>query len=175
MGRVVFITGGARSGKSSFALQMGAEFGGGKAFVATMSPVDEESRERIERHRAERGAGWDTFEETIEVPALLGRLSDAYDTVVLDCLTLWLSNLMHSGGDVEAEVEALVGAVEKLALGGGLIVVSNEVGMGIVPVNETARRFRDLAGMLNRRVAGVAGEVFLMVSGIPVRIKGGGK
>jgi adenosyl cobinamide kinase/adenosyl cobinamide phosphate guanylyltransferase len=172
MGKKVLITGGARSGKSAYALDAAAKHEGPRAFIATMEPLDEETAERIRRHRAERGDGWETFEEPLEVAALMGRLCGSHEVVVLDCLTLWLSNVMRSGRDVEAEVEGLVGAVKRCRPKGALVVVTNEVGMGIVPENELARRFRDLAGMLNRKAAAEADEAYLVVSGLPVKIKG---
>jgi adenosylcobinamide kinase/adenosylcobinamide-phosphate guanylyltransferase len=171
MGRKILVTGGARSGKSSFALNAAAGLGGKKAFIATMEPLDVEGRERIEKHRKARGEEWETFEEPLDVPGLIRRASGEYGTVVIDCLTLWLSNLMHSGKDVEAEINSLVDAVRESAFGGGLVVVTNEVGMGIVPENDLARRFRDLAGVLNRRVAEAVDEAYLMVSGMPLTVK----
>jgi adenosylcobinamide kinase/adenosylcobinamide-phosphate guanylyltransferase len=174
MGKLTFITGGARSGKSSLALRQAERSGGSKVFVATLEPRDEEMKERIERHVLERGDAWDTREEPLEVASLIGELSSEYDAAVVDCLTLWLSNVMHAGRDVEKEVDALVralsGAKEKM----DLYVVSNEVGMGIVPENEMAREFRDHAGALNQKVAVAADEVYLVASGIPMRIKGEG-
>jgi adenosylcobinamide kinase/adenosylcobinamide-phosphate guanylyltransferase len=175
MAGTILITGGARSGKSSYALRNAGDLWGRKAFIATMQPIDAETRERIEMHRAERGEGWETFEEPLEVPSLIRQLSEEYGTVVIDCLTLWLSNLMQAERDVEAETEALLRVLREKLFTGGIILVTNEVGMGIVPENELARRFRDQAGMLNRRVAEVAEEVYLMVAGSPLCVKGGGR
>jgi adenosylcobinamide kinase/adenosylcobinamide-phosphate guanylyltransferase len=171
MGKMVFITGGARSGKSSFALDAGGAAGTRREYVATAEALDDEMRERIERHRRERGEGWDTREEPVELAdALLEAFSGA-DAVVVDCLTLWVSNLMRAGRDVEEETEKLLQALREARERTTVLLVSNEVGMGIVPANETARRFRDLAGTLNRRVAEAADEVHLVVAGIPLRIK----
>jgi adenosyl cobinamide kinase/adenosyl cobinamide phosphate guanylyltransferase len=167
-GRVVFITGGARSGKSSFALDEASRAEGKKAFIATAEPLDEEMRQRIESHRAERGPGWITFEEPLEVPRLLNEM-EGYDVVLLDCLTLWLSNLMLAGRDFETESENMLAALKSAKK--SVWVVSNEVGMGIVPENETARRFGDLAGRLNRAVAEISDEAYLVVSGMPLRLK----
>lgn len=167
MGKITFITGGARSGKSSFALREASLVKGKKAYLATAQALDAEMKERIERHRKERGPDWDTFEEPTDVAqALLGR---EYDVVIIDCLTIWLSNLMLSGNDMEKETEALIKALREVDA--HVFVVSNEVGMGIVPDNELARRFRDLAGSLNQKVADVADEAYMVVSGLPVRIK----
>jgi adenosylcobinamide kinase/adenosylcobinamide-phosphate guanylyltransferase len=171
MGRLIFITGGARSGKSSFALDAASKSGGMRAYVATAQALDEEMRTRIEDHRRERGDGWDTFEEPNGLADAVRRLKGRYGVLLIDCLTLWLSNVMLSGMDVEEEGDALLGALGEARAAMDIYVVSNEVGMGIVPDNEAARRFRDLAGALNRKVAGAADEVYLTVAGIPVRIK----
>jgi adenosylcobinamide kinase/adenosylcobinamide-phosphate guanylyltransferase len=171
VGELTFITGGARSGKSSFALGEASSRAGKRLFVATLEPRDEEMRLRAELHRAERGPGWDTREEPLGLAAALVEAREGYDVCVVDCLTLWLSNVVHAGRDVEGEiarlVSALQGARERLAV----YAVSNEVGMGIVPENGLARRFRDYAGLLNQKVAAAADGVYLMASGIPVRIK----
>jgi adenosylcobinamide kinase/adenosylcobinamide-phosphate guanylyltransferase len=172
MGKLTFITGGARSGKSSFALKEASSQAGKRAFVATLEPRDEELRKRVERHRAERGAEWNTFEEPLELADLLKRLNSEYDVVLIDCLTLWLSNVMHTERDVEKEISKLTTSIKRVKKSVRLFVVSNEVGMGIVPENALARAFRDHAGTLNQRVASIADEVCLMASGIPVKIKG---
>lgn len=176
MGKVIFITGGARSGKSSFALEKGRELGGRKAFIATMQAFDDETAKRIKMHREARGPEWETFEEPTEVVSLLNRLEGDFDTVVLDCLTLWLSNLMLSSQNIEEATAGLAKALKNNRMAGGVVLVSNEVGMGIVPENRLAREFRDMAGVLNRAVADIADEAYLMVSGMSICIKpGGGK
>jgi adenosylcobinamide kinase/adenosylcobinamide-phosphate guanylyltransferase len=175
MGKLTFITGGARSGKSSFAIEEASALGGKKVFVATLEPHDEEMKKRMELHRGERGEEWTTHEEPLELAGLLRRLNTEYDVVLVDCLTLWLSNAMHANKDVEKEIAELVEGLSEAKESINLYVVSNEVGMGIVPENEMARQFRDNAGRLNQKVAGAADEVFLMASGIPVRIKGEGE
>jgi adenosylcobinamide kinase/adenosylcobinamide-phosphate guanylyltransferase len=172
MGKLTFITGGARSGKSSFALDEASKVEGRRVFVATLEPHDEEMKKRMELHREERGEEWTTHEEPLEIAGLLGRLSSEYDVAILDCLTLWLSNAMHAKKDVEKEIDKLVESLSEAKGSINLYVVSNEVGMGIVPENEMAREFRDHAGRLNQKVAAVADEVFLMASGIPVKLKG---
>lgn len=171
MGKLIFITGGARSGKSSFALGEASKAGGRRAFVATLEPMDDEMRKRVELHRDERGEGWETLEEPLKLAELFKELQGEYEVAVVDCLTLWLSNVMREGRGVSAEIDALAEAIDEAAKAMRLYVVSNEVGMGIVPENEMAREFRDHAGILNQRVADIADEVFLMASGIPVRIK----
>ncbi len=161
---IVFITGGARSGKSSFALSEASMVSGRKAFVATAEPLDEEMRQRIKMHKDARGPEWETFEEPRELAPLLNRFGGRYGVILIDCLTLWLAN------SESADVEGLIEAMRKTD--SLVFIVSNEVGMGIVPENETARRFRDLAGVMNQKVAGIADEVYMVVSGIPVNIKG---
>lgn len=168
---VVFITGGARSGKSRFALSHAAYHKGRKAFVATMQALDEETKERIAAHRKERGPEWSTFEEPLEIAALLRTLAAEYDVAVIDCLTLWVSNLMHAGRDLDDEFEKLLAAISDVRSGTWIYIVTNEVGMGIVPDNELARRFRDAAGRLNQLVARAADEACLMVAGHYVKIK----
>jgi adenosylcobinamide kinase/adenosylcobinamide-phosphate guanylyltransferase len=169
--RIVFITGGARSGKSSFALSEALKITGKKAFLASAEATDKEMEDRIRRHRKDRGDGWKTFEEPTDLARLMREIDGRYAVIVLDCLTLWLANVMMSGLDAEKETGRLISALRALKRS-KVFVVSNEVGMGIVPENELARRFRDMAGQLNQRVAAVADEVFVTVSGIPVKIKG---
>lgn len=170
--RLYFITGGARSGKSSYAERLAEGKSGRMAYLATAMALDAEMVERIEAHRIRRGSKWRTFEEPLAVAELLKKLSGCYDVVLLDCLTLWLSNIMaHSAGDNEVwlRVDDLVFALAEYK--GTCIVVSNEVGLGIVPENPLARRFRDFAGVINQRIAQAADEVYFMASGIPMRLK----
>jgi adenosylcobinamide kinase/adenosylcobinamide-phosphate guanylyltransferase len=171
-GKVYFITGGARSGKSAFAEKLADGLAGKRAYIATAQALDPEMVARIEHHRKRRGTTWDTFEEPLAVPDLLRKLNGRYQTVLLDCLTLWLSNIMaHSegNGEVAGRSEDLVEAIKEF--GSACIVVSNEVGLGIVPDNPIARQFRDLAGILNQKMAKIADEAYFMASGIPMRIK----
>jgi len=169
--RIVFITGGARSGKSRFALEEALRVPGRKAFIATAEESDDEMRERIKRHKQDRGEGWETYEEPLMIADVLGKMEGQYGVIVIDCLTLWLANLIMSGLDEEKETGRLV-AVLRAVKKSTLFVVSNEVGMGIVPENELARKFRDAAGRLHQRIAGVADEVYVTFSGIPMKIKG---
>jgi adenosylcobinamide kinase/adenosylcobinamide-phosphate guanylyltransferase len=170
--KLFFITGGARSGKSSFAEELAKQFSGKRAYIATAQALDEEMTAKIAKHRQNRGATWDTFEEPIAVPELIRKLSGRYQVVLLDCLTLWLSNVIaHTDGDaaVVNSSKDLIAAVREFA--GDCIVVSNEVGLGIVPDNPLARKFRDLAGTLNQNVAQAADTVYFTAAGIPVKIK----
>ena len=172
--KIVFITGGARSGKSSFALKEASLVPGRKAFIATAEAIDPEMKDRIERHRRDRGPDWETCEEPLRVSKAIEEMSESFDVLVLDCLTIWLSNVMWAGTDVDMEIENLVRTIERFSGNSPatLFIVSNEVGMGIVPENEMARKYRDLSGRLNQKVAEVSGEVYLTVAGIPVKIKG---
>ncbi len=171
MNRLTLITGGARSGKSDFALEYAAALGTRRAFIATAQALDAEMRVRIEAHKRERGEDWHTVEEPLALAQWLENNSDKYDVVLVDCLTLWLSNTMLGDCDVEAESLYLVDAMATAPC--SVVAVTNEVGMGIVPESSMGREFRDLAGRLNRLVAAEAHEVYLLVSGIPVRIKPG--
>ncbi len=178
--KVVFITGGARSGKSSFALNEASKVSGQKAYIATAESLDKEMDERIRKHRQDRGDEWETLEEPVAMPALIRRVSDRYSVLLVDCLTLWLSNIIGSRPGnaqplVEEEISRFVRVLTDFkdsTARSSLYVVSNEVGMGIVPDNRLARFFRDMAGWLNQEVAGVADEVYLVVSGIPLKVKG---
>lgn len=183
-GRIVFVIGGARSGKSSFALNLAnncttAKEGvrGGdeisstpkKAYIATAQALDDEIKERIEKHKSVRGNDWDTFEEPIKISGVIEKIGGNYSVITLDCLTLWLSNLIHAMLNIEPEIESFLSSL--VARHSSLFIVSNEVGMGIVPDNELSRRFRDLSGYLNQKVAEIADEVYLVTAGIPIKIK----
>jgi adenosylcobinamide kinase/adenosylcobinamide-phosphate guanylyltransferase len=170
-GGIVFVIGGAKSGKSGFALEKASLHAGKKAYIATAQAFDEEMTERIRRHRKERSFGWETIEEPVEVPALIRRIAGSYDAILLDCLTLWLSNLVLGNEElVEGRINDLLTALSEKRRS-HLYLVSNEVGMGIVPDNALSRRFRDYAGSLNQLVARAADEVYLVTAGIPVKIK----
>ncbi len=171
-GRIIFVLGGARSGKSSFALQRAGAFPGKKAYLATAEALDQEMKDRITKHRAQRGKDWVTFEEPFELGRVLGEIKDEYSAAVVDCLTIWLSNLILGTKALEQQIDALFESLAKRECP-SLFIVSNEVGMGIVPDNALSRRFRDLAGTLNQRVAAVADEVYLVAAGIPLLLKSG--
>ncbi|HLC18231.1 MAG TPA: bifunctional adenosylcobinamide kinase/adenosylcobinamide-phosphate guanylyltransferase [Thermodesulfobacteriota bacterium] len=169
--KFVFVLGGARSGKSDFALRLSDDLSGRKVFFATAEPLDDEMRLRIERHRDSRGEKWETVEEPVDVVEGI-RAVDGGGVVVLDCLTLWLTNLMGAGlGDEEilSRVKALSEACA--SSGASIVAVSNEVGLGVVPENRLARRFGDLSGTANRLMAEAADEVYFLTAGIPVKVK----
>lgn len=169
MSKKIFITGGARSGKSSFALKEASGISGEKAYIATAEALDEEMRERIEQHKNQRGKDWDTYEEPLRISDVIKKIESRYDVIVVDCLTMWISNIMNAGLSIEIEIENFISSLA--THNSSVYIVSNEVGMGIVPENEVARRFRDVAGTLNQKVAKVADEVYFVIAGIPLRIK----
>jgi 5,6-dimethylbenzimidazole synthase len=166
--RVTLLLGGARSGKSSQAEALALRLPQPRALVATAEGLDEEMAARIARHRADRGPGWTTVEVPLDLPQALLALPP-HGVVVVDCLTLWLSNLMLAGRDTDAAFVALEAALA--ACPTPVILVANEVGLGIVPDNALARAFRDLAGILNRRMAALADEVIQVVAGLPQVLK----
>ncbi len=168
MARVSLILGGARSGKSARALALASE--PPHVFIATAEALDGEMRERIRLHKAERGAGWGLVEEPLELAAAIRANAAEGTTLVVDCLTLWLSNLIHHGRDVEAETGRLIAALA--AAPGRVVLVSNEVGMGLAPMNALGREFRDAQGRLNQRIAGVADHVEFVAAGLPLVLKG---
>lgn len=169
--RHALVIGGARSGKSRFAERLAAATGLAKVYVATASAWDDEMRAKIARHKEDRqGAGWRTIEEPLDLAGTLCREAAAGERVLLvDCLTLWLTNVMLDGRDAEAECEGLVGTLPGLA--GPAVFVSNEVGWGIVPENALARAFRDAQGRLNQRMAEACDRVVLVAAGLPVVLK----
>lgn len=170
-GKVVFITGGARSGKSHFAQKEAAALGFPVAYVATASARDEEMRARIEEHRCSRPKEWLTIEEEVDLIGSLSSLKEAH-TVIIDCLTLWTTNLMERGlndSEVLSKTEELL--VYMKTSPHTFFVISNEVGWGVVPLAPLGRRFRDLQGLVNQMVARMADEVYLMVCGLPLRVK----
>ena len=172
---LTLIIGGARSGKTRFAQSLCAA-AARVAYVATALADDEEMRARIERHRQDRPSHWNTLEEPLELGSAVARMMSCSDVILVDCLTVWLANLLwHHRGKTPSELEAFadieIKALIRLAASGKLILVSNEVGAGIVPDNAVSRSFRDLHGFVNQRAAAAADRVFLTVAGIPVCIK----
>ena len=166
---VTLVLGGARSGKSAHAEGLIAAQDGIPVYIATAEPGDDEMAERIAAHRARRGEGWRTLEAPLELAAALREEAKAGNAVLVDCLTIWLSNLLFAARDVDAEIATLMAA---LAEGKGpVVLVSNEVGLGIVPENALARAFRDHAGRLNQRVAQAADVVVLVTAGLPMTLK----
>ncbi len=173
MAHGILILGGARSGKSSYAEERALAHAGERVYVATATAGDAEMRARIAEHRRRRqGGGWRLVEEPCALMSALHRHAAEDTFILVDCLTLWLSNLMLGGHDVAAAVAELADALP--ALPGTVCMVSNEVGLGIVPDNALARAFRDEAGFANQLLARVADEVVFMVAGLPMWLKGKG-
>ena len=173
MGKIIFILGGARSGKSTYALELAKKDKKKVAFIATCQARDKEMSERIRLHKKLRPESWQTFEEPYKVSNLLGKSGAKFQVVLIDCLTLLVSNLMLKGMKEKViinEVSNILAALKKI--NGKAIIVSNEVGLGIVPNTKLGRNFRDVAGKINQLVAGKSDEVFFMISGIPGKIKG---
>lgn len=165
---IILVTGGARSGKSIYAEKRALALPGRPTYIATSEILDEEMAARVDEHRARRGGSWNERHAPIDLAQALME-TDGSGPRLVDCLTLWLSNLMFAERDVAAETSALTEAIE--AQVSPIVFVTNEVGMGIVPDNALARRFRDSAGRLNQAIASVADEVALVVAGYPVRVK----
>jgi adenosylcobinamide kinase/adenosylcobinamide-phosphate guanylyltransferase len=166
---VTLVLGGARSGKSAHAERLIEAAAGGGIYLATAEAGDDEMARRIRTHRARRGPSWTTVEEPLELAAALARHAAAGRPVLVDCLTLWLSNLMAAGRDVARERGELVAALA--AVPGPVVLVSNEVGLGLVPETPLGRAFRDEAGRLNQAVAAVAERVIFVAAGIPLALK----
>jgi len=175
MNEIRFVIGGCRSGKSRYALDLAGKLSENKKiFIATCQPQDEEMRQRVTRHQKDRGKTWITLEVPIDLPEVVTQNSSRGDVIVVDCLTLWINNLLTmtqkvTEDEVIGSVDNLTRALQTVKC--PVILVSNEVGTGIVPENRLARQFRDIMGMTNQRVAACAYRVIWMVAGIPVTIK----
>lgn len=171
MKKLIFVAGGARSGKSNFAASI-AKKHNRVAFIATCQPLDREMVKRIKIHRESRPENWKTFEEPQKVAVLLNKIDGDYDCILIDCFTLLVSNLLlakHTEEKIIAEVQSILTNIKKKKV--AAIIVSNEVGLGLVPNTKLGRDFRDIAGKVNQLVAKEADEVYFTVSGIPVKIK----
>ncbi|MCL2450306.1 MAG: bifunctional adenosylcobinamide kinase/adenosylcobinamide-phosphate guanylyltransferase [Polyangiaceae bacterium] len=173
MSRLLFIAGGARSGKSAFALARATALGPRRVFIATAQALDDEMRERIAHHRAERGNAFVTAEEPWDVPLAIDRLAGLdLDVAIVDCLTLWISNRLLRGDDaaqIAAGIDDLVAAAAAARF--PVIVVSNEVGMGVVPEHPVGRAFRDITGRAHQRLAARADELYFAAMGCIVRLR----
>ena len=166
---VMFFLGGARSGKSSLAQASAEGESGALVYLATGQAFDAEMAERIAGHRADRGPRWRTVDCPMDLPEAVSREAIAGQVVLVDCLTLWVSNLLLAEADMAAAQDALVTAVRRAAA--PVILVSNEIGLGIVPDTALARRFRDDTGRLHQAIAAIADKVFFVAAGLPLRMK----
>lgn len=164
---IILVGGGSRSGKSRQSLEIARRFGTRRGFLATAQAFDSEMEARIEKHRLERADEFQTFEEPVQIDRVLSAVEESLDVLVVDCLTLWLTNIML--GELDIEPDAILARFEASPL--PCILVTNEVGCGIVPENALARRFRDRAGFLNQQAFARACEAYYMIFGAPLRIK----
>jgi len=171
--KTIFITGGCKSGKSRHALELSEEISTiNRIFIATSMPLDDEMKERIDRHKQERDKSWKTVEAPIELSVAINENNKNGDVILVDCLTLWINNLLMESEHpdvINQHIHELVFTIKETK--SPIILVSNEVGTGIVPENKLARQFRDLAGLTNQKIAKCADSVIWMVAGIPVSIK----
>lgn len=174
MSNIILVTGGARSGKSAYSETLAKSFPGPRAYIATAPVFDDEMAVRVARHKAQRKHdGWDTIEEEINLFEAIKK-ADAYDTILVDCLTLWISNLLYKDEKInEDDIIAKCAQLRKICaeFDGNIIFVINEVGMGIVPDNPLSRAFRDLSGRCSQSVAKFANKVVLVSCGIPLSLK----
>jgi len=171
--KTTFLIGGCRSGKSRQALELAEKISGSKRiFIATCMPLDDEMNQRIEHHKRERDKSWKTVEAPVELPAAINENSREGDVIIIDCLTLWINNLLmeiENPDVINQCIQKLILAIKEAKC--PIILISNEVGAGIVPENKLARKFRDIAGFTNQKVAECADSVIWMIAGIPVSIK----
>ena len=171
MTRHVLVLGGARSGKTAFAEALAIRSGAKPAYLATAEALDAEMRDRVATHKAGRAERFTTIEEPLALSDALLRASAEHDVVLVDCLTLWITNLLMANEDVSKAVSELGATLVQLK-SAKVILVSNEVGMGIVPDNAMARTFRDLAGAAHQRLAEICDDVYFVVAGLPMTLKG---
>lgn len=186
MGKIILVTGGARSGKSSFAENMVSGFGGNILYIATSIPFDEEMKERVKKHKESRPKEWDTYEGFEKLNEVIKARGNSYNGVLIDCITILISNLMfYSIGDNEEnlnsknindleekirnEINDILDEISRV--NGKFVIVTNEVGYGIVPENKLARIYRDIVGRINQNIASKADEVYLVTCGLPMKIK----
>ena len=168
-GKTTLVLGGARSGKSAFAERLVAASTGTRIYLATATAGDDEMRDRIAHHRTRRGDGWRTIEEPVSVVETLAREDRGDSAILVDCLTLWLSDLMHASKDVEAETRQLTAFLREAR--GNVVLVSNEIGLGLVPETPLGRAFRDAQGRLNQAVAASVTNVAFIAAGLPIWLK----
>lgn len=164
----LLVLGGARSGKSSYALKQAESLGKNRLFLATAQALDDEMQDRIASHRVERGADWRVVEEPVRISDILQAGCDA-DVILVDCLTMWLSNLMLGDYDLSVETEQLLSALKACTC--PVVMVSNEVGFSLVPETPLGRKFRDAQGLLNQKIAAFVPKVDLVVAGLPLKLK----
>jgi adenosylcobinamide kinase/adenosylcobinamide-phosphate guanylyltransferase len=168
---LAFVIGGIKSGKTKFALKKAEELNCGKLYyIATARAVDEEMKERIEKHKIERGEKWITIEEPIEVDRVLKAIPKG-SVIIIDCLTTWLTNLLIENYDVEEKTNKFIDILLKTKTDLDLFLISNEVGLGIIPDNPLGRKFIDVSGNLHQKVAHIADEVYFIICGCEIKVK----
>ncbi len=168
----VLVLGGARSGKTAFAERLAMQSGVRPAYLATAEALDAEMRDRVHTHQRQREGRFSTIEEPIRLGETLRIAAQGHDVVLVDCLTLWITNLLGAGEDVAGAVDELTRTLASIETT-RVILVSNEVGLGIVPDNPLARSFRDLAGSTHQRLGEICSDVYFIVAGLPLTLKGG--
>ncbi len=168
---IKFIVGGAKSGKTSFSISSAKKLPPKRIYIATALPIDDEMKEKIEHHQRERGEEFETWEEPENILPLLSKIDNSINVVILDCITTWTTNMMLNKKDPVSYMEKFLEEVSRLPPKLPFYIISNEVGMGIVPYNKLSREYREVLGTLNIMIAHYAEEVYFMVSGIPWRLK----
>jgi adenosylcobinamide kinase/adenosylcobinamide-phosphate guanylyltransferase len=167
----VLVLGGARSGKTGFAERLTMRSGQRPAYLATAEALDEEMRERVRTHKQQRGGAFATIEEPLDLSRALLEAARTHDAILVDCLTLWITNMIVANQNVAEAVDGLIATLGRIT-GARVILVSNEVGLGIVPDNAMARMFRDLAGSAHQRLAEICDDAYFIVAGLPMVLKG---
>jgi len=167
----VLVLGGARSGKTGFAERLAMRAGQHPAYLATAQALDDEMRERVRTHKQQRGGAFATIEEPLDLSGALLRAARQHDAILVDCLTLWITNMIVANANVAQAVDELIDTLGRISTA-RVILVSNEVGLGIVPDNAMARMFRDLAGSAHQRLAEICDDAYFVVAGLPMVLKG---
>ena len=167
----VLVLGGARSGKTGFAERLAMRMGSKPVYLATATALDSEMRERVRTHQAQRAGNFTTLEEPLDVPSAIVSAAKGHDVILMDCITLWITNMLEANIDVAAAVEELYSVLNDVDTS-RVILVSNEVGLGIVPDNPLGRSFRDLAGAAHQRLAEICDDVYFIAAGLPLVMKG---
>lgn len=186
MSKIILVTGGARSGKSNFAESLCINRNNSTAYIATSIPFDDEMKDRVKKHKESRPQNWRTYEIYKDIYSIIDNISKEYETVILDCVTLLVNNLMFTYGIeideatsedineledyIKKQVNKLLNEVEKTKL--YFVVVTNELGMGVVPANKLSRVYSDIVGRINQQISSRSDEVYFVVSGIPMKVKG---
>ncbi len=172
MNKIIFITGGSRSGKSTKALDIAKKYKL-RGFIATAIPFDDEMKLRITKHKKERDKDFVTIEEPYNIAEAIEKLELDVDVIIIDCISVWLGNLLFKYGENESEFAEVKNLYKKLTdIKCDIIIVTNEIGMGIIPENKLARHYRDIAGFINQKLAKLSNEAFFMISGLTIKIKG---